>query len=248
MIHLSEQIENYVIEYKTYLEGMEKEMERLCERFMSDVKYFKKYVKEFESNEIDEWFVIAEAMEESLPKAQNISEYVSEMIFYDSFECPAQRHSEWADCDDDDVYDERWCDQIVDHEEEAKTRRAKEAILDKWRSDYKRHMTCLMEARYIEVKQECQGFLKRMLMKYGTKATIGALGKNDEIYYIKPSEEDVDKLIEALDCNLKDKKYGDVLKMYEEDSAKWVDSPDFLHQPAEKTPSKPSDYDPELPF
>ena len=187
MVHLSKQIENYVFKYREYVEDIENQIKNCCDNFMMEIKNFKKYVDEIESNRIDQWFNLEEAMRQWLPKAQNIGEFIDEQMYQDSCDITMK-----AELDDE----------------------SNEEKQDEWRTSYNLHVACMMEIRYLEIKQDIQGCLKTLLCKHGTKASIGVFSQNWDISYERPTVEEVDKLIEMIDFNLKDKTYDNILEMY----------------------------------
>lgn len=85
------------------------------------------------------------------------------------------------------------------------------------------HVAYMLEARFIELKQDCEGFLAFILMEYPTKQSLGMLRPMaDAPVYVKPSEEEVNKLIEDLDFILKSMTYSDILELYEKKSIAYV--------------------------
>ena len=245
MIHLAHNIECYISEYRFYLESLDRHIDDDCKYYAERIKRFAKEFAEDPSAILENWnrgnMWVLEDIESDAPLIMTILEYVDKRVI-DALAEVGEMLFRIADDPEDS-------DEIYTPEERREEKLAHEEFLAKLEKDHDLHIACMLEARAYEIVQDCSGFLKKALLKFGVTTSEKVSPSSNKLGITKVNadtitEKAIDELIEELDQKLKNMTYEDILALYpKQKTPEKVEKEEKIVVPEEEP------YDgPELPF
>ena len=236
MIHLAHNIERYVSEYRFYLESLDRHIDDDCKYYAERIKCFAKEFAENPSAILENWnrgnMWVLEEIESDAPLIMTILEYVDKRLIDDLAEdFEFYMHNSYTP------------------EERREEKLAHEEFLAKLEKDHDLHIACMLEARAYEIVQDCSGFLKKALLKFGVTTSEKVSPSSNKLGITKVNadtitEKAIDELIEELDQKRRNMTYEDILALYPKEK-----TPEKVEKEEKIVVHEEEPYDgPELPF